>query len=970
MWTTNLLIQYFAWFLALIQAIIGLYIFYLNPRQANSRQTVLLLLVQALNSYGIGSLSGASSTTQASLPALLIAVTAGARLPLMLITALLLLRPKWMRRPSFSLVKIGLFAIAAAPLVLTLVDSSLGSGLYYTGFSVTNYRNGFVEPSLFLQGTWYAALNLLTYTLPGILLLIFLAYEATLDRSLRRSERLLVLIILLAGLVTQASGLLVGEATPFLATSLVSSTIVLTTLAYATYQELIGDRRQRAGSLVTRLAVIALIIALPLLGGMAIFLTNQARNELENDAVEALASSNRAATASVEVWLNSNNRALKMLTLDDDMISMNPALQQPVLKSFVVTYPYIYLASTTNQYGVNVSRSDDRGTLDYSDRAWFKNALSGRPLSSQVEAVRASGTASLIFAVPIRDETSQVKGVLMFATELDDLARLVAESSFVGAAQVFLVDDRDYVLTHTNAEIKATTYYKDYPAVKILRAGKIGATRFTDDQGVTWRAHVNVLSNGWGLVVQQEESTLFAPIRSFQSLGVAVMFVGGLTLLVLIWSALRQSLRPVETLTSTAKAISAGDISRIAPVESQDELGTLAEAFNTMTAQMRDLISGLENRVAERTRDVERRALQLQVTAEVAREAAAIRDPDRLLYDVTRLVSNRLGHYHVGIFFIEGARTSEEMRGGEPDPGYAVLKAANSEGGQQMLERGHRLKVGQTGIVGYVAGSGRPRIALDVGHDAVYFNNPYLPLTRSEVALPLKIQDQVIGVLDVQSRKAQAFNEDDLAILQILADQVALAIENARLIAESQQTVRELENLYGMQVAQGWQRRLGDQPLVYHVDASGVQQVAAGALSQAGDDGSEPAASEYVMQMPIELRGRKLGRLLLRRTGTNQKWAMPEKQLLRDTAVQLAQSLENARLLEEIQKRARQEEQLNQIVARTQSSLNLETVMRTAVQELAQTLNISRVRLRLDSKDDDQAKPANPQPENGQGGRA
>jgi len=252
----------------------------------------------------------------------------------------------------------------------------------------------------------------------------------------------------------------------------------------------------------------------------------------------------------------------------------------------------------------------------------------------------------------------------------------------------------------------------------------------------------------------------------------------------------------------------------------------------------------------------------------------------------------------------------------------------------------------------------------------VYFNNPYLPLTRSEVALPLKIQDQVIGVLDVQSRKAQAFNEDDLAILQILADQVALAIENARLIAESQQTVRELENLYGMQVAQGWQRRLGDQPLVYHVDASGVQQVAAGALSQAGDDGSEPAASEYVMQMPIELRGRKLGRLLLRRTGTNQKWAMPEKQLLRDTAVQLAQSLENARLLEEIQKRARQEEQLNQIVARTQSSLNLETVMRTAVQELAQTLNISRVRLRLDSKDDDQAKPANPQPENGQGGRA
>ena len=107
---------------------------------------------------------------------------------------------------------------------------------------------------------------------------------------------------------------------------------------------------------------------------------------------------------------------------------------------------------------------------------------------------------------------------------------------------------------------------------------------------------------------------------------------------------------------------------------------------------------------------------------------------------------------------------------------YAILQAANSVGGQRMLERQHKLKVGQVGIVGYVTGQGKPRIALDVGADAVYFDNPDLPDTRSEMAVPLTIGEKVIGALDVQSEKQSAFNDEDIAVLTTMADQVAIAI--------------------------------------------------------------------------------------------------------------------------------------------------------------------------------------------------
>ena len=176
------------------------------------------------------------------------------------------------------------------------------------------------------------------------------------------------------------------------------------------------------------------------------------------------------------------------------------------------------------------------------------------------------------------------------------------------------------------------------------------------------------------------------------------------------------------------------------------------------------------------------RASQFEALAQVTQAMTSIRDLNELLPRIATLISDEFGFYHVGVFLIDDARE------------YAVLSATNSEGGRQMLERNHRLRVGEQGIVGNVTSTGIPRVTMDVGEDAVFFDNPDLPETHSEMALPLRISDQVIGALDVQSKETEAFTDEDIQTLSLLANQVSLAIENARLFEDTRRALAEFRS--------------------------------------------------------------------------------------------------------------------------------------------------------------------------------
>lgn len=321
----------------------------------------------------------------------------------------------------------------------------------------------------------------------------------------------------------------------------------------------------------------------------------------------------------------------------------------------------------------------------------------------------------------------------------------------------------------------------------------------------------------------------------------------------------------------------------------------------------------------------QRRTKQFQAAAKVARQIVEITDIEELLNSVTIMIADEFNFYHAGIFLLDEKKQ------------FAILQAASSEGGKKMLEAGHRLEAGAQGIVGFVAEQARPRIALDVGADAVFFNNPNLPLTRSEMALPLFAREKLIGVLDVQSERAQAFTQDDVDVLQTVADQLAVAIENTRLLSETDTVIREFESLTRAQTKEAWQEYLKERTPGYQYTPLGVRPLM---------DGAQPPHGA-ALKVPLKLRGQQIGTLNLTRKSAGQEWTPREQGLVSDIASQITLALDNSRLLEETQKNAARDQLVANVTSRIRETLDMETVLQTAAVELRKAFGLQEAEIRL-----------------------
>lgn len=350
------------------------------------------------------------------------------------------------------------------------------------------------------------------------------------------------------------------------------------------------------------------------------------------------------------------------------------------------------------------------------------------------------------------------------------------------------------------------------------------------------------------------------------------------------------------------------------------------EELQNINRELEGMSSELEQRVATRTQELvaanqetARRSEQLISIAELARSITNIEGIESLLPTITRFISQRLGYYHVGIFMNDAGNI------------YTVLQASNSSGGQRMLERGHRLHIGTEGVVGHVARSGHPRIALDVGSDAVYFNNPDLPGTHSEMAIPLRIGSETIGVLDIQSTEWNAFSNDDMPVFTTLADQVAVAIQNARLLAQTQTALHEVEEAYSERARLDWKDFAQSQFIQgYRFDGLEPKPLTKDAKSK-----TELAG----LTLPMRLRGQIIGKLKLKTNTKDRKWTDEEIALAEAAIDRAALALENARLLEEAQSRASREQAIGEIADSLSRASEVETILQTTVEELGRRLS-------------------------------
>jgi len=714
------------------------------------------------------------------------------------------------------------------------------------------------------------------------------------------------------------------------------------------------EKRQASRSLATTLAVAFFtlsVVVLLISSGLQLFSNIQTQQTVISSQQLLIA---QEASKAVSNFIDDNFKSLEAMVELADLSKVTPERQEAVLESMVGFQPAIRqvvllnIVGNETAYAARIAAAAyEQFTAQIQDNVDMLDvAEKGERYVSPIYIDNATSEPLAFIAIPVTNALGDFKGTLVAELNLRFIWNLVDQLRVGETGTAYVVDRQGNLIAFRDiSRILKGENVANLEKVSEFVNGKAaaeGQTPISLSQGINGKTVVTTFvplgSPDWAVVTELPWQEAYQNVirqgvwSILVTLGMAV--VAGLIGVI----AARRLAVPLTDLTDTATKISEGNIELVATVEGPNETVRLANAFNSMTAQLRGFIGSLEQRVAERTRElevatqqVEHRAEQFEAIAQVSRVISSIQDQSELLPRITRMISQHFGFYHVGIFLLDENNQ------------FAVLRAANSEGGRRMLARRHRLEVGHTGIVGYVTATGNPRIALDTGADAVFFNNPDLPETRSEMALPLTISGKVIGALDVQSTKQNAFTQADVNILSALADQVSTAIQNARLYEESHEALAQAETAYRQLTGEAWANIRRFTPVVgYRFDGSKPEP-----LTQ-HTRGQQTESQKDAFSVPLQLRGESIGRLRIKPASAGYQWTENEIAIIRATAERVALAAENARLVAESQKSAAKEQVIGEISSKIGSAINLDNILQTTLREMGRILPGAEISIQVE----------------------
>ena len=709
-------------------------------------------------------------------------------------------------------------------------------------------------------------------------------------------------------------------------------------------------RKSLLAQLVTYFVLLSVMIA-SLVGYIAFV---QARNTLQQTVFEQLEASATLKDDELNRWIADQREAVLLIaSIPEAQIQaeklLQPASNSDYREAYTSLSEYLdkvisrnsniqelFIIRVSDGEAILSTNTSNEGT-QHANAEYFIQGQWGPSIQS-INVSAETGKPTMTIATPLLNNVGlQLGGVLVAELNLERMEKIILKRAGLGeTGQTYLVDisntlvsaesfgEQEFPQTVTSAGIEAAIQGVDSSGLYLNYEGVpvIGAYRWIGQWEVA-------------LLVEMNQQEAFAPAARLAQVILLVGLISAAALTLGVFLLARQVTRPILSISDTAIQISEGDLDRVVEVKREDEVGVLAQTFNSMTAQLRELVGSLEQRVEERTAELkestkqsEKRAAQLDAIAQVAREISTSQDLEILLPKITNVISQQFGFYHVGIFLLDENRE------------FAVLRAANSSGGQKMLKRKHQLKVGETGIVGFVTNQGEARIALDTGADAIYFDNPDLPDTRSEMALPLTISNQIIGALDVQSLEPDAFSQEDVNTLATLADQVAIAIQNARLYEETQKALAQSQTLIQQFTQKGWSEFKRTQKL------TGIRRSKAKATLLKEHLATDDLNGENALNLPINLRGQKIGTLKVSAPDKHE-WTQDEIDIATSIIERAAIAMENARLLEDAQQRATRERVIGDISASISTFSDMEGILRTAVQQLGRRMGGADVVLEL-----------------------
>jgi nitrate/nitrite-specific signal transduction histidine kinase len=504
--------------------------------------------------------------------------------------------------------------------------------------------------------------------------------------------------------------------------------------------------------------------------------------------------------AEINTWVQGLHADLAVVLIGDEVIRSTLVLLEPsqeksikqtaqnLMRAYLDqvlahnhAFGELFLINIKGQ--VILSTNPVRTGQHYMGQTFFKNGLLGpyiRPLSYPIQA----GRDTVIVVAPVYDEAGQPIGVLGGRASTAKLNEIMAERTGLGRTGVtYLVGRNHMMLTEPQVETGpsiASIYVFSEGTDVALEASQNGNGSYKNYHGVDvlgvyhWLPDLEV-----ALLAEQERSEAFQGLYNTLWLNMVVAAAAVLIAVIASLSFTKSISDPLTYLANTAAQIAAGDLDRTVSIQRTDEIGTLAHAFKRMTTQLRTSINDLEQRVGERTWDlqkanalIQQKALQLETVAQLSQQLTSILDIQELLRKAIDLIQDAFGYYSVNIFLLNN----------EADT--LVLQSVN-KGLQQRKEVYRNLPIGGRSLNSKAVKTNQVVVVNDVSQDHEYLPDDGLTVTRSEAIIPLRARGQIIGTLDIQSADINAFSPEDELILQSLGNQVAIAIENARLYESS-----------------------------------------------------------------------------------------------------------------------------------------------------------------------------------------
>jgi GAF domain-containing protein len=332
----------------------------------------------------------------------------------------------------------------------------------------------------------------------------------------------------------------------------------------------------------------------------------------------------------------------------------------------------------------------------------------------------------------------------------------------------------------------------------------------------------------------------------------------------------------------------------------------------------------LEDRVRERTEELEQRTAQMRSSTIVARSVAEIQNISELMDAVTTLTSEQFGYYHIGLYLLDENKKT------------AFLQASSSQAGKSLIGQGFHIEPSRRNPLYLVVDQNRHHISSDIDNTQ-FFKDPNFPLTRSRMILPLAIRGTVMGMLDLHSEQPQSFTAQDAEIIQTLADLAAISIDNVRLINEARSLVSQLEASTSLQARETWSKLTSRHTPAYIYTPAGIRPIFSPKKNT--QEGIES------LVIPLTLHGQSIGAIKLRRKGAAASWSERERNLVEKIAAQVSLALENSRLVDEAQKNALRDQMITNVSSRVRETLDIESVIRTATTELRKVFDLKEAEI-------------------------